>query len=488
MIRVGAGLESELRMTAMTPRFIANACRGRWRRECVEVDLPLAGVSIDTREAMPRRAFFALRGDRHDGHDHLAEAVRQGAGLVVVERRWCGSAEFDRGVGVLEVDDTRRALRSLAAAWREGLRDTRVIGVTGSCGKTTTRRLLEAALRTRLRGVASPKSFNNEIGVPLTILSAPADADFLLLEIGTSGPGEIAQLSSIARPHLGVVTMVGRAHLEGLGSLEAVAAEKASLLDRLAGPAVAVTLADGGILAAAVEGRAGRLGESITFGFGPSASLRILSRVPDGEGQWIELAPGRVGGEAVGGRLRLRLPGAHNAANAAAAIAAAVRLGIPFPEAAAAVGEVGPGDRRVEIERMPRGGTLINDAYNANPESMAAALQTLVEVAGAGRPCRLVLGDMLELGGASDRLHLELADAVVSLRERIEILEVVWVGSGSRSAAAATEAAGVRTRHAEAATPELAASLREGLTSDSVLLLKASRGVGLDRIAGWMRE
>lgn len=452
------------------------------------MERPLAGVAIDSREAMPQRAFVAIRGERHDGHDHLAEAVRQGATMLVVDRPLPETLRDRLDAAILEVEDGRRALRTLAAAWRVALRDTRVIGVTGSCGKTTTRRLLEAALRSRLRGVASPRSFNNEIGVPLTILSAGREAEYLLLEIGTSGPGEIAQLGAIASPHIGVITMVGRAHLEGLGSLEAVAAEKCSLLDRLVGPSVAITLADGGILAAAIEGRRRRLGESITFGTHPSASVRVVSRQADPHGQWIELGGSPAARFEGVRRLRLRLPGAHNAHNAAAAITAALRMGVSFEDAAGAIAEVDAEDRRVQIETIPGGGTLINDAYNANPESMAAALETLVEVAAGGRPCRLVLGDMLELGAASEQLHEELAKGVASLRERIEILEVVWVGSGSRGAAAMTLAAGVPTRHREAATPALAASLREGLPPDGVVLLKASRGVGLDRLAEWMRD
>ncbi len=474
----------------LTPRFIAVACRGRWQRPPSGpsgLDRPLAGVAIDSREAMPQRAFIAIRGERHDGHDHLEQAVRQGAAVLVVDRPLPPALRDRLEAAILEVEDGRRALRSLASAWRSSLRDTRVIGVTGSCGKTTTRRLIDAALRTRLRGVASPKSFNNEIGVPLTILSANRDAEYLLLEIGTSGPGEIGQLGAIASPHFGVVTMVGRAHLEGLGSLEAVAAEKCSLLDRLVGPAVAVTLADGGILAAAVEGRRRRLGESITFGTHPAAAVRVVSRQADPQGQWVELAGSAAARFEGIRRLRMRLPGAHNAANAAAAIAVALRMGVPFDDAAAAIAEVGPEDRRVQIEAMPGGGMLINDAYNANPESMSAALETLVEFAGGGRPCRLVLGDMLELGPASEQLHEALAREVASLRGRIEILEVVWVGSGSRLAAATTAAAGVPTRHQEAATPELAASIRERLPPEGVVLLKASRGVGLDRLAEWMR-
>jgi UDP-N-acetylmuramoyl-tripeptide--D-alanyl-D-alanine ligase len=463
----------------MTFEWFAAATRGRWRLEPGQPRGRVAGVSIDSREMLAGRAFLAIRGERHDGHDHLDAAVRAGAALVVVESALPRSRSEDLGVPVLEVPDPRRALADLARAWRRSLEGTRVVAVTGSCGKTTTRRLIEAALRGRLRGHASPKSYNNEIGVPLSILATPADAEFLLLEIGTNGPGEIGLLAGIAAPHVGVITMVGRAHLEGLGSLEAIAAEKASLLDRLAPPAVAVVAADGGILESAVAARSSRLGEVITVGTAPHATLRMVARHPlaDG-GQEVELADGR--------RFRLRLCGAHNACNALAALAVALRMGVPFESAAAGIAAVLPEDRRLVIRPLDRGRTLVDDAYNANPDSMAAALSTLAEVAGGTRPCVLVLGEMLELGAASAGLHADLGRSVVALAAQQPIAEVIWVGGGVAPGAEATRAGGLSTRTLPQASRDLGESLAATLPENGVLLLKGSRGIGLDRLVEWL--
>lgn len=471
-------------MASPTPRFLAEACGGRWveNGDSPAASAPLAGLGLDSRERLDGRGFLAIRGAQRDGHDFLEAAVAAGAAcLVVEEAALAAGRRVPDGVPVFAVSDPRRALAEMARAWRRAL-EGRVIGVTGTCGKTTTKRLLHAALASTQRGSASPKSFNNDLGVPLTLLAAKADDDFVVVEIGTNRPGEIAHLTEIARPHVGVITLVGHGHLEELGSLEGVAAEKSSLLDRLASPAIAVVRGDQPVLASAVAARRGRLGEVITFGQSASAQIRLAGRRPLERGQEIELADGR--------RFRIAMDGEHNALNAVAALAVAERLGVPFGAAAGGMATVLPSDHRGE-RRSVGGFTLLDDAYNANPDSMAAALLNAAERLG-DRPAAIVLGDMLELGAAGPELHRRLGRQAAAIAARLDLRAIVFVGPLSRHACEAfTEAAagfGGVVEHVEQPTPGLAARLESLLPSGASILLKASRGIGLDRVGRWLEE
>lgn len=468
--------------TILTPDLLAEGCGGAWiAGEAAARRRPLSGVGIDSREPLEGRAFVAIRGERLDGHGFLEAAAAAGAGCLVVDRAWLASGgALPAGVPAFAVADTRRGLAEMARAWRRHL-GGRVIGVTGTCGKTTTKRLMHAALASTQRGSASPKSFNNELGVPLTLLAARADDDYVVVEIGTNRPGEIAFLSEIARPHVAVITLVGHGHLEELGSLEGVAAEKSSMLDRLAAPAIAVVRGDQPVLASAVASRRGRLGEVITFGLGRASQFRLAARRPLEAGQEIELGDGR--------RFAIALDGEHNALNAVAALAVAERLGVPFARAAGGLASVAASDRRGE-RRFAGGLEIHDDAYNANPDSMAAALESFAEQA-AGRPAAIVLGDMLELGPAGRELHRRLGRQAAALAARIDLRRAIFVGPLSAHAFAAFgEAAGpalaARAEHAIAATPEVAASLDQSLPDGAAILLKASRGMGVDRIGRWL--
>ncbi len=475
-------LTEAARPASPTPRFLAEASGGRWIAAdgTAAAEAPLAGVGIDTRDRLERQAFLAIRGDRHDGHDHLEAAIAAGASCLVVESAWIDrGGTVPSGVPVIAVADARRALVEMARAWRRQL-GGRVIGVTGTCGKTTTKRLMHAALAATQRGSASPKSFNNDLGVPLTLLAARADDDYVVVEIGTNRPGEIAFLSEIARPHVAVITLVGHGHLEELGSLEGVAAEKSSMLDRLVPPAIAVVRGDQAVLASAVAARRGRLGEVITFGLDPSVQVRLAARRPLESGQEIELADGR--------RLRIALEGEHNALNAVAALAVAERLGVPFANAIAGLASVAASDHRGE-RRLVAGFDLVDDAYNANPDSMAAALTHAAERF-EGRPTALVLGDMLELGASGPELHRRLGRQAATIAARLDLRLAVFVGPLSRHACEAFQSAspnfGGAVEHVESPTPELAARLAAALPAGGTILLKASRGVGLDRLGRWL--
>lgn len=464
-----------------TASWYAEATGGSWVGDPPQPEARVRGAGIDTREDLHGRLFVALRGRHSDGHDHLEAAAAAGASLLLVEatkaRRCRGRVAA--GVPMLAVADPRTALATAARAWRARL-SGRVVAITGSCGKTTTKRLLDAALRGTLSGVASPRSFNNDLGVPLTLLSTPCDADYAILEIGTSGPGEIARLASIVRPHLAIVTMVGRAHLERLGSIEGIAAEKASLLDRLVAPSVAVIHADGGVLEAAVAARRGRIGEVVAFGASKRATLRIVDRRSDTLGQEVRLADGR--------RFRIRLPGAHQADNAVAALAAALRLGVDFESAASGLASVEPEAHR-SVERVAGGLRFLDDAYNANPDSMRAALATVAEFADDA-PTALVLGDMLELGVDAPSMHAKVGRAAARLAADRAVPLAVFVGPLSAAAADAFESAApaVPCLRAEKATPDLARSIADRLEPGTRVLLKASRGVGLERLVDWTEE
>ena len=458
--------------------WFAEATGGGWVGEPPRPDAVVRGVGIDTREDLAGRVFVALRGRHGDGHAHLEAAVAAGASMLLVE-----AAKADRcrrsvpvEVPMLAVADPRTALGTAARVWRSQLAG-RVVAITGSCGKTTTKRLLDAALRGRLSGVASPRSFNNDLGVPMTLLSTPRDADYVVLEVGTSGPGEIARLASIVRPHLAIVTMVGRAHLERLGSIEGIAAEKASLLDRLVAPAVAVVRADGGVLEAAVAARGARIGEVVTFGRSKKAAVRLVDRRTDASGQEIRLADGR--------RFRIRLPGAHQAENATAALAAALRLGVDFESAAAGLASVEAEAHR-SVERTAGGLRFLDDAYNANPDSMRAALATVAEFDDAAGTA-LVLGDMLELGPEAAAMHTALGRDAAELARSRPVPLAVFVGPLAAAAAEAFQSAApqVPCLRADTASPALAMAILDRLDPGTRVLLKASRGVGLERIVDW---
>ena len=347
----------------MLPDELNAAVGGRW---AVPPANRMAGIGTDTRCDLSNRAFFALRGERHDAHDHVLEAVRAGARILVLEESKWGCVRLTGGpsCAVLLVDDTRKALQSAAKAWRKGLLGTQVVAITGSAGKTTTRRLIDGALATRLTGTSSPKSFNNDIGVPLTICAARRGDGYLLVEIGMNQPGEIASLAALAAPDVAIVTNVGRAHLAGLGSLDAIIREKFELVSALKAGGLAVVRGDHMLLDAALEGAKPTGVRAVRFGEGPSNHVRLRSRAVRSDGGQDVVS------EVCGRKLefRLVLDGAHNAMNALAAIAVAVDRGLSDEEIVAGLGNVKPTEMRF-VRQSIGGMTIFNDAYNANPEA-----------------------------------------------------------------------------------------------------------------------
>lgn len=432
----------------------------------------LEGVGTDTREDLRGRLFVALRGEAHDAHAFLGQAAAAGARAALVDRK---AKEYARpaGLPLLEVGDTRVALGDLARWWRGRLRG-KVVAITGSSGKTTTRRLVHAALGSVMEGTASPKSFNNDIGVPLTILGAGSADGYLVAEVGMNHPGEILPLAAMAAPHVAIVTMAGRAHLGGMGSVEAIVREKASIAGALSTTGVAIVNGEQPELVAAVEAAVRPGVRVVTFGRSEGCMWRLVDRVPDGESQRIAVREpdGSTWSATLG------LPGDYNAMNALAAVACARMLGVPADRIAPALSGVGPESMR--MVRQDVGGVVVfNDAYNANPDAVQAALRAFAELA-ADAPRRVaVIGEMLELGADSAALHAEVGRAVAASGVGLAI----FVGPLTTPGADAARAAGVPTVLCVDALDEAGiGAIRAALRPGDRLLLKGSRGSRMERL------
>jgi UDP-N-acetylmuramoyl-tripeptide--D-alanyl-D-alanine ligase len=480
----------------MTPTELCAALGGEWAvapgspcapgRCCrTAAGTRLAGIGTDTRSDLEGRAFFALRGERFDAHDYLLDALRAGAALLVVERgRWGRVRVADPGsAAVLMVDDARRALVDAARAWRARLGSVDVIGVTGSAGKTTVKRLLHGTLSRTKRGTASPRSFNNDVGVPITLCAAHMDHDYVICEIGMNAPGEIAMLADIAQPTVAVVTMVGRAHLERLGSLDAIAREKMSLVSALPSGGLAVVRGDSAIVDDALARAMPSGVRVVRFGEGPANHVRLVGRRNDGTGQAISV-------DACGRRMeiRLALPGMHNAMNALAAVAVGIDRGIPEAEIAAGLASVEPADMRM-VRQQVGGFTIFNDAYNANPDAVAAALGAFAELASQAPRRVVVLGDMLELGDGAAALHAETGRLVMRSFAGGPPELAIFVGKlSAHSAVAAREARAANVLHVPDLQPASMALVAEALELGDAILLKGSRGSAMERLVGALQQ
>lgn len=439
-------------------------------------EVMITGLSIDSREVAPLGAFLALAGERADGHDFLQDALSAGARLLIVTRPASDLSELivkaaHSGASVLRVDDAGAALDSIAQWHRSRLRCA-VVGVTGSSGKTTTKDLITAALSTTLRTVATAGNRNNELGVPLTLLSAGSDCDVLVVEMGMRGSGQIARLCEIARPGFGLVTNVGTTHIELLGSQEAVASAKGEL--------VAAIPADGTVFLNGDDAFSARLAQLahapvITYGISPDSDLYARDIVLDelSRPSFVLVTPqGEVD-------VSLPVPGRHNVYNALAAAAVAVRLAVPLDAIAAGLAAAPTSAMRMETFVSASGVTVINDAYNANPSSMSAAIDTLAAVASQGQRVA-VLGDMAELGSLSELAHFHLGEHVA--RTAIDVL--VTVGERARRIADGARVQGMDAdRIRPCATVDEAVEVLDDLLGPGdTLLVKASRVMGLEAV------
>ena len=437
--------------------------------------LSFAGAAADSRAVEAEQLFFALPGERVDGFEFVAQAVASGAAGVVVARGR-GLPAGRANAAVIAVDDPRRALGDLARAVRTAFRG-KIVAVTGSNGKTTTKELVAAALRPLGQVLRTPGNFNTDVGLPLTILSATEAEAAWVLEMAMRAPGEIAYLAEIARPEIGIITNVAAAHLETLGSIEGVARAKGELFAGLGPQGTAIFPIDDPLIAAQAAPVARE--RHLTFGQ-QRGDVRILDFVPAGAG-------GSVVRYSVRGTpvvVRLPLGGAHNARNGAAALAAATAAGVSPVEAARGLEAVTlPPHRSAPVTAGGR--TILDDCYNANPASMNAALAALAAAAGEGRRFA-ILGDMLELGPGAEAGHRELGRAAGG---SARLAGLAAVGQFAPIVVGEARAAGLAADRAVVATsPEAAAAVLASWTAvGDWILVKASRGLRLERAVEALR-
>lgn len=429
-------------------------------------DRVIDAIATDTRALMQGGAtlFVALKGERFDGHDHVAKAAQAGVVAALVSR------EVDVPIPQVVVADTERALADFAtAAQRE--RTATVVAITGSNGKTSVKALTQSVLERAGRTYATPGNRNNEIGMPLAVLDAPEDAQFAIYEMGTGKPGDIAYLTAIARPDIGLVNNVAPAHIERMGSLLAIADTKAAVYDDLSDDGTAVINADDAFAPYFAERAHGR--RLIHFGLDHSADVTARDIVLNDTGSRFVLVTPQ--GEAV---VELSMPGRHNVRNALAAASIALGAGVPVATIAQGLAATQPVAGRLITHVTARGARLIDDSYNANPGSLAAAIDTLAEAArGAGDAAWLVLGDMRELGDDAAAMHAEVGRRAKSAG----IARLFTLGPLSAHAAQAFGEGGMHFDSHEA----LAATLRTAMEEAGArlrVLVKGSRGSAMDRI------
>lgn len=441
---------------------VGAACETDW--ETIRVHR----VTTDSRDVKPGDLFLAIRGERFDAHDFIDSTATKGAVACVCHHDWFKVRGGACAVPCVSVSDTVNALGRLASHYRRRVMHVSavVIGVTGTNGKTTTKGMIDHVLSGSFPGRAAPGSYNNQIGVPLTILSSEPNDRYLVVEIGTNSPGEVVELAEIASPDAAVITSISEAHLQGLGGIHGVAAEKVSLLRHVRPNGLCVVNTDRPEILPHLAGAS--RARMITVGTNPTAKLCVADARGDIRHTTFVL-DGRY-------RVELPMPGMHHATNAAAAFAIARWFGVAPEEIIERLRSfVPPGGR---TRRLEMGGlTVVDDTYNANPASLAAAVETLQR----GAPGRriLVMGDMLELGPISASYHRDAIRGVFNAD--IEIL--VTVGPMTAEAAAATDQHRRGTRvvvceDAPAASEALASILQSGDT----VWVKASRVMALDRV------
>jgi UDP-N-acetylmuramoyl-tripeptide--D-alanyl-D-alanine ligase len=443
----------------------------------------VTGVSIDTRTLAPGELFIAIRGERFDGAEFAEAAIEKGAAGVVVPRGWArpgasAADRPDRGQNisserpiVIEVDDTTLALQSLAKAIRRES-GTKVVAITGSAGKTTTKEVTAELLASRYQVIRNRGNFNNHIGLPLSLVELRHRPEVAVVELGMNHAGEIATLVRVAEPDVRVWTNVGEAHLGFFESVDAIADAKAEILEDATASTVLVANADDDRIAARSPRFSGRV---VTFGLDRDADVRatvVADRGIEGTAVHVHTPAGEAA-------MTVPLVGRANLANVLAASAVALEFGIGLDTIVERVARLAPAPHRGEIVRLADGVTIVDDSYNANPTATKLALEVLAR-AGAGRRVA-VLGEMLELGEQASRLHEEVGRAVAA--RRIDRLYAVG-GPAAEAMAAAAVAGGMRPEAVRyfRTSDEAAAPVVADLTSGDVVLVKGSRGVRTDRI------
>jgi UDP-N-acetylmuramoyl-tripeptide--D-alanyl-D-alanine ligase len=459
-------------MESMSAQEIIHATGAETLSTSAELDLArlkIEGVSTDSRSIANGDIFFALRGERFDGHDFVNHALSKGGVAAVVSREWIREQNQSKrfSAPLLVVADPVRALQDLAGHYRRKFSVT-VIGITGTNGKTTTKDMVAAVLSAGFRTMKTEGNFNNHIGVPLTLFELSSGDQMAVVEMGMSGPGEIRRSAKISLPQYGLVTNIGPAHLEQLKSLENITRAKFELLEMLPADGVVFLNADDKRLMAQKVVPPSRV---ITFGMAPEANYRAI-RVGSPNGQrtnfWVDNL----------GQFQIPTLGRHNVYNALGAIAVGREVGLSVSLIRAALEDFSPSPMRMK-RLVIEGVVILNDAYNANPASTRAAIEVLSDLKAEGRKIA-VLGDMLELGPQGPRLHRQLGHLVA--KSGIDMLVVVGE-MAKRIAQGAIQEGFEPQRVVRCADANQAAEyLKNRLQPRDVILLKASRAVSLEEI------
>lgn len=444
-------------MSFWTYQNLVDVTQGTWLVGPDDLGAELTGLWHDTRELKPGQAYLAIAGENFDGHDFLDKAFDAGAKLAIVQSEL---PALEGGAGgrvpnqpVLKVTDTVVALQDLARAYRDELASAgcKVIGIAGSNGKTTTRHLIHHVLtHAGLKGIQSPKSFNNHLGVPLTLLSGKPQDDFVACEIGTNHPGEIDFLSAIARPDIAVITSIGEEHLEFFGDVNSVAKEELSIIDRV-----------------------------------KNHGHVVLGRLPEWRDQAIDLAGQRVSVHDYFDPQNeppndLKLLGLHNRWNSAVTASVARLMGASFPECYEAIKTAEPPDHRGEQIKLGHDVTVIDDCYNANPSSVKRAIAVLEDHADLDKGNRgvAILGDMLELGEHAIDSHREIGEFAQDDPTNIGLMICMGEYANTIATAYGLEKCAVFPEWSDDLPEKIASLLQPG----DIVLLKASRGMRLERL------
>lgn len=450
---------------ALTAEEIIQATRAEYSGD---TDLYIRGISTDSRSIAAGNLFVALAGEKFDAHDFLAEVLEKGAAGIVVRRDRKDKVPVRPGANVFRVDDTLKALGDIANFWRSRF-TMPVIAITGSSGKTTTKEMAAAIISQARPVLKTEGNFNNLIGLPLTIFRMSEEHEAAILEMGTSFPGEIARLTEIARPDVGLITNIGEAHLEGLKSVDAIRKEKTDLFRVMNDRGIAIVNADDPSITTEMRWR----GSQITFGIKNNALIRAERiRKEREQGVCFILKIGDTSRE-----IAMQVLGEHHIYNALAAAACAWSLGISRELICQGLMSFQPVSGRMEVIRLANGAFLLNDAYNANPISVRGALAALKDLKGESRSV-VILGDMLELGDDSERLHENMGIIIAETGVDRVILKGDFSGAVKRGAVKGGMEA---SRISIDGNPEsVAAEVYSTTGNGDWVLVKGSRGMRME--------
>jgi len=431
------------------------------------------GVSIDTRTMQKGDLFIAIRGQHFDGHDFVEEAIERGASAVLIAEK----IEAQDKAHVIMVNDTLSALGKLAAWWRNRF-TIPCIAITGSNGKSTTKEMISAIVSSKGKVLKTEGNYNNLVGLPLTVLRWRDDHRIAVLEMGMNAPGEISTLTKIARPEVGVVTNVTAAHLEKLRTVEQVAGAKAELFESMDSCGVAIVNDEDPWVRAMGDRFSGKV---VSFGMQNGSTVQFRHMVAEGfDSSELTL---RIGSDER--TVHLPVPGTHNVMNALAAFAAGHALGLDLDDMIEGFAAFKPMAMRFECVQLSNGVRLVNDSYNANPQSMKAAFRTVGAAKRAGRFVA-VLGDMFELGEQASALHQEVGEAAA----KAGVGKIFVIGDHAEDLARGAARAGLNSSHVSIVSDidELTSMVMRDMKAGDVVLVKGSRGMRMERVVEYLKR